>query len=102
GYGAGRWGSAPFEKIFKLAEFEGRQVIILDTLDVRRPRAVEEWLQDGHRLTGIAQWAPGKGRAENGRVEIPREDLVLYRFGAEGDNWEGEALIRPAYKHWFM
>jgi hypothetical protein len=28
--------------------------------------------------------------------------MVYYRLGAEGDNWEGVSLLRPAYKHWYL
>lgn len=31
---------------------------------------------------------------------IAAENLVYYRVGAEGDNWEGVSMLRPVYKHW--
>lgn len=102
---AGRSGHAPFEQIWKVAEWRGRQVITLKTLDLRRPQSIQRWMQDGPDLTGIEQWTPGARSSSDtgspGPVEIPASDLVYYRFGAEGDNWEGESLLRPAYKHWW-
>lgn len=97
---AGRFGSTPFEQIYDLAEWEGRRVFALKTLDPRRPASVDEWHQDGPDLTRIVQYVPGGDSTEN--ATIPAEDLVLYRFGAEGDNWEGQSLLRPAYKHWLF
>lgn len=35
-------------------------------------------------------------------VWLPTSNLIYYRIGAEGDNWEGVSLLRPAYKHWIM
>lgn len=35
-------------------------------------------------------------------VWIPMSNMIYYRVGAEGDNWEGRSLLRPAYKHWLM
>jgi hypothetical protein len=98
---AGRFGFAPFEQLWELSDYEGRQVWVLKTLDVRMPRSVDRWLQDGPDLTAIEQFAPGTVNGDiRGRTHIPAQDLVYYRFGAEGDNWEGQSLLRPAYKHW--
>ncbi|HEU4656313.1 MAG TPA: hypothetical protein VFR97_02255, partial [Capillimicrobium sp.] len=92
---AGRLGAGLFEIIFKLTEWRGRPVYAVKTLDLRRTQSIERWIQDGPDLVAVEQFVPGQGR-----VTIPAEDLVYYRFGAEGDNWEGESLLRPAYKHW--
>lgn len=94
-----RSGFAPFEQIYKLDQWNGRQVITIDTLDLRRPRSVDRWPQEGHRLVAIQQYVPGGSHPTNSAT-IPAEDLVYYRYGAEGDNWEGQSLLRPAYKHW--
>lgn len=91
---AGRAGSVPFEQVWHTAEWRGRPVIVPKTLDVRLPRTIERWIQQGPDLVAIEQ------RLLSGLVQIPADDLVLYRFGAEGDNWEGQSLLRAAYKHW--
>lgn len=91
---AGRAGSVPFEQVWHTAEWRGRPVIVPKTLDVRLPRTIERWIQQGPDLVAIEQ------RLLSGLVRIPADDLVLYRFGAEGDNWEGQSLLRAAYKHW--
>jgi hypothetical protein len=97
----GRDGFAPFEQIYRVAEWNGRSVFALDILDLRRPISVDAWPQDGPRLAGIVQFTPGtRNGVPIGRAAVAAKDLVYYRLGAEGDNWEGESLLRPAYKHW--
>lgn len=97
---AGRDGFAPFEQLYARAKWEGRDVFALDTLDLRLPRSVDRWVQDGHRLAGIEQFSTGRTAADWGKSKIPAADLLYYRFGAEGDNWEGQSLLRPAFKNW--
>ncbi len=95
---AGRCGNAPFEQVWRLDSFEGKDAWVLDTLDLRLPRSVDKYNQDGHRLASIEQFFTG--RPDKPRSLIEAGDLVFYRFGAEGDNWEGQSLLRAAYKHW--
>lgn len=97
---AARDGSGPFEQLYAKDTWRDRDVFALDTLDLRLPRSVDRWVQDGHRLAGIEQFETGRQTADWGRAKIPAADLVYYRFGAEGDNWEGQSLLRPAYKNW--
>ncbi len=98
---AGRFGFAPFEQVWKLADWQGREVWVPDTLDLRLPRSVDRFEQDGSKLAAIEQFAPGtRDGVAISKTHIPASDLVFYRFGAEGDNWEGQSLLRPAYKHW--
>lgn len=35
-------------------------------------------------------------------VWLPMSNLLYYRVNAEGDNWEGMSMLRPAYKHWLF
>lgn len=92
---AGRCGFAPFEQVYRRGEWRGRPIITLATLDLRLPKTIQRWRQDGHELVALEQLT-----LRHGTAVIPRRDLVYYRFGAEGDNWEGQSLLRPAFKHW--
>ena len=93
-----RHGFAPFEDLWWEQEWEGKQVLTLRKLDVRLPRTISRWFQDQWgELTGIEQFLLDKGN-----VEIPATQLVYYRIGGEGDNWEGTSMLRPAYKPWFI
>lgn len=88
-----RNGRAPFEKTYRRDTWDGRAVLVLDELGLRRPSSIVYWHQDEYgRLTEIEQLAGGR------ILKIPARSLVLYRAGAEGDNWEGESILRSAYK----
>lgn len=109
-------------------EIEAKKLLAPKTIQVRLPRSVQRWFQDKDgELTGIEQYLPSWRTASSGgsnlanhdwrtgdprtgttgggsginTVTIERKNLVYYRIGAEGDNWEGQSLLRPAYKHWF-
>lgn len=92
-----RSGFAPFEGIWDTVEWNGRKLIAPSCLDLRLPRTIWRWNQDGPKLVSIEQQLP-----TGGNVVLPAEDLVYYRWGAEGDNWAGTSLLRPAYKPWFF
>lgn len=117
-----RSGMAPFEVAWHRAAFEPKggkstEMVIPRTLALRLPRTIEQFEQDRFgNLTRIKQRLPvpqstlvhregdahRSSGAEPATVWIPSSDLVYYRIGAEGDNWEGQSLLRPAYKHWLM
>lgn len=88
-----RNGRAPFEKTWTLTRYDGRDVFALKSLGLRRPASITRWMQDKHgQLTAIEQIAGGR------ILTMDAADLVLYRLGDEGDNWEGQSILRPAYK----
>jgi hypothetical protein len=100
-----RSGFAPFNTIWRSTEYEGRQVLVPYKLDVRLPRTIYKWEQDElGELTQITQFLTTNRREGDaqGWIDIPAEDLLYYRVGAEGDNWEGVSLLRPAYRHWYI
>jgi hypothetical protein len=82
-----RAGRVPFEQIYEVAQWRDRTVLTLKTLDLRLPRTIQRYIQDGPDLVALEQWTPNGGQAM-----LPMRDVVFYRLGAEGDNWEGEAL----------
>ena len=90
-----RSGFSIFEKVWELADYDGKPMYVLKALELRLPRTIQRWHQEGGTLTAVTQ-----SKGNGGLVEIPAGDFVHYRFGIEGDNWEGESLLRPAYKHW--
>lgn len=91
-----RSGFAPFEHVWETTEWNGRQVIAPKTLGLRLPRTIFRFEQEHDQLTRIHQ------QLLDGSVIYPAEDLLYYRIGAEGDNWEGAPLVRAAYKPWFI
>lgn len=96
-----RSGFVPGAKAWAVAERNGKQFLVPKTIAMRLPRSIHRFHQDGEELTAIEQFLPTAG-VEDGMVRIDRKDLVYYRVGAEGDNWEGTSLLRPAYKNWYL
>jgi len=95
-----RSGFAPFEHTWGRAEFRGREVLVPRRLSVRLPRSIFRWEQNAEEeLEAIVQIIP-TGEL-GGERTIPRSALAYYRIGAEGDNWEGQSMLRPVYKPWF-
>lgn len=101
------------EKTWQAVEYEGKLRLVPRTIGIRLPRTIERFRQDADgNLVAVMQRLPiGRdalvdGSAARGRddteVWIPRKDLVYFRLGAEGDNWEGVSLLRPVYKHWLF
>jgi hypothetical protein len=117
-----RSGMAPFELPWTHGEWtpqdgKSRTLVFPRTLALRLPRTIWRFEQDEWGdLRGIWQQIPidpvtlvrgPSNRLNNaapGETEIflPAQALVYYRLGAEGDNWEGQSLLRPAFKHWKM
>ena len=94
-----RAGFVPFEQVYTRAAWNGRDVLALKRLGLILPRTVQRFVDDGGELQAIQMFAiPRDGGPSDPTVGA--EDLVYYRLGAEGDNWEGESALRPAYKHW--
>lgn len=92
-----RSGFAPCEQLWTSTTYHGRQVLVPAKLAIRLPRSVHRWIQTPTEdLQSIEQHLP------EGFTEIPARDLVYYRVGAEGDNWEGTSLLRPVYKAWWF
>lgn len=95
-----------------------RDVLCIDQLHLKLPRTIWRYESIGERLLALTQFVvggefmPGEvlmtdalsnlgaGPAMPGEIRLPAEDLLFYRLGAEGDNWEGESLLRPVYKSW--
>lgn len=93
-----RSGFTPFEPVWGTSEWNGKTVLIPKTLGMRLPRTIAQFKQDdAGELTELVQWTP-----RGGNIKLPATDLVYYRLGAEGDNWEGTSLLRPVYKPWFL
>lgn len=95
-----RAGFVAFEQVWESTEWNGRAVLVPATLDPKLPRSVQEFRSEYGRMTGIRLYVTSSDTPGETDPLLPAEDLVFYRLGAEGDNWEGESPLRPAYKHW--
>lgn len=113
-----RSGFTPGELEWCVAERDGRKLITLRRIGMRLPRTIHRWITNPGDLatntTGAGSAYPRSAsgdellavehyRASIGDyVLLPREDLLYYRLGVEGDNWEGISLLRPVYKAWYI
>ena len=79
--------------------------LVLDRLSFRPQSSVESWeVSKWGDFLGVMQVDPKtKGRVgEDKKVFLASEDLVLMNIDAEGSNFSGMSVLRPAYKHWFI
>jgi hypothetical protein len=95
-----RFGNCPFEITWTSAPApNGSKTLITPSrIGFRHPRTIYRWLLDEyHELEAIEQFLPLRGY-----VVLPRQDLLYYRVGTEGDNYEGRSMLRPCYKPWLL
>lgn len=92
-----RYGHMPFEQVYSLDEATG--LVHLRKLGPRWPRSIVAFnvARDGG-LESITQASPG----QSGGVTIPMSQLVMYCNEREGGAWQGQSVIRPAYKDWML
>lgn len=95
-----RSGFVPFEQVWKRVNWNGKERLVLHNLQLRLPRTIQRWNTDKKGdLVSLEQYLPNPLNGQTA-VTMPMDNLVYYRIGAEGDNWEGISMLRPAYKHW--
>lgn len=90
------FGVMVMEKVFDFAVVDGVDRVIWCKLAPRMPKSIQAW-QMSNKLPGVQQ------RTQSGRIaDIPMEKLLVFVHEKEGDNWWGNSILRPAYKHWHM
>lgn len=92
------YGRMPFEIVWEFRDEDnvfGRPMIGLRKLARRAPDTILAWrLPNGD--PGLLQ------QTVNGKFEIPMEKAIVFVNQKKGDNWEGNSLLRTAYKHWYI
>lgn len=90
------FGVMPFEKVFQMKTYDGKEYITLRKLAPRMPKSISRWsTADGNN--GIEQ------RTQDGNLaSIPMEKLVVFVNEKEGENWWGTSMLRSGYKHWYI
>jgi len=86
-----------FEKVWEIRD----GIAAWRKLAPRAPKSIRKWSMDlGGGVQGVVQWAQtDAGYAE---IAIPIEKLIRLTWREDYGNPEGRALLRPAYKHWFI
>jgi hypothetical protein len=92
------------EKVYEVETYKGEEKMMLKKLAARLATSVERWeTDDQEELQNIVQQIDnGKGDASK-EVPIPYPSkAVLFSFQKEANNYEGQSILRSAYKHWFI
>ncbi|MBN9791284.1 hypothetical protein DMP17_22135 [Pseudonocardia sp. TMWB2A] len=102
------FGHMPFEQVCRIDE-RGR--VRLRKLAPRMPATISEFdvARDGG-LRSLVQDPPAsvsptdllRYASPARAVRIPVERLVMYSNDREGGNWQGQSMLRPAYKFWLL
>jgi phage gp29-like protein len=89
------FGYSVHEKVYEYQPVLGKDRIVLSKLAFRKQTTILRWEQEDH-TPGITQWTPdGKS------ISIPLNKIVVFTNEQEGDNYEGQSILRAAYKHWY-
>lgn len=92
------FGFSVFEKVFKVGD-DGR--FHWKKWAVRHQSSIERWNTnpDGG-LRSVVQNVWKDGRFQ--RIPLGINRLMIFTNAKEGGNWEGQSVLRPAYKHFFF
>lgn len=89
------FGFSLFEQQYMVVDIEGKEYIGLKKMAFMKQDTIRKWeAKDGE---------PGVTQQIRTGENIPIEDwkLTRFTFEQEGDNYEGESILRPAYRHWY-
>lgn len=89
------YGYYVFEQIFTDKEWNGQRYWALKKLAPRLPGTIQKW-QTEDKKEGVTQFTITKGT-----VSIPIEKLLILTNEKDGDNWEGQSVLRSAWKHFY-
>ena len=110
------YGFSVLESVFRVDD-EGHYR--LQRLSPRLPRTIYYWdVYPNGDLRGVWQYAPVINDSEQFQMQsrgvpaftgisnyqylyIPAEDMTVFTFQKEGNNYEGISLLRTVYKHWW-
>ena len=86
------------ERVFEVMD----GMLTLERLGFRYQTSVKRFITDesGDFLDGVEQIV--SFTPEERTVTIPIDNLVYYAPHAIGSTWEGQSVLRGAYKHWFF
>jgi hypothetical protein len=92
-----KYGHSVFEIVCLVRDGKVR----LDRLGVRMPVSIARIHVDHHGdLLGIEQYPAGGMPASGGLIAIPAAKLVFYSLDRIGGLYQGQSMLRSAYKHW--
>lgn len=94
------YGHMPFEKIGHLDDAGDWRLL---RLDERLPPTIQKINVDrSGRLLGLEQYASGFPSDVGPVDEIKASALVFHSHEREGGIWQGNSILRTAYRHWLV
>jgi hypothetical protein len=99
------YGHMPFEQVYNIVNGQAR----LAKLAPRMPQTLSaiRVARDGG-LIGIEQWPTGlptngpSWTSSGQPITIPVDRLVMYCHEREGGGWQGQSILRAAYRSWLL
>lgn len=92
------YGHMPFEKVGAIVDGRWRML----RLDERLPPTIQKInVERNGDLAGVVQY-PSGGFGSGTGDEILAPSLVFYSREREGGIWQGNSILRTAYKHWLI
>jgi hypothetical protein len=97
------YGHMFFEQVYRPPD-PGESYWYLKKLAPRWPKTINRInvAPDGGLVSIEQKGVARPGRASLEAAVIPVERLVAYSYEREGGNWQGNSLLRPAFKHWIL
>lgn len=89
------FGYSVHEKVYDYQTVDGKDRIVLSKLAFRKQTTILRWEQNDH-TPGITQLTP-----DGKLISIPLNKIVVFTNEQEGENYEGQSILRSAYKHWY-
>lgn len=94
------YGHMPFEQVYRIDDSGPTPMARLRKLAPRMPRTLLKInTADDGGLKSIVQMTATANQPE---VTIPVDRLVFYCNDREGSAWQGNSILRPAYKNWTL
>ncbi len=90
------FGFSVFELVFDVMQVNGVDRVVLTKLAYRKQTTIQRWEQEDG-TPGIIQLT-----AKGELVSIPRWKLLVLTHQQEGDNYEGQSILRSAYQNWYF
>lgn len=91
------YGHMGFEQVYAIIDRQAR----LQKLAPRMPSSIAKMNVDGHgELLSVEQWPTGGPVGHTPAEPIPASRLVWYVHEQEAANFQGNSILRSAYKHW--
>ena len=90
------YGFMLFEPIYEIVDGK----VVWSRLAPRLPWTVQEWIPGDGYLKGIVQYAWDYKSKNYKEFKIPGSKLLRFTNRQSGFNFEGESILRGAFKHW--